>query len=295
MENTHLTIILIILLIIIIYKKKFKNNEHFVDTISAEAIANIASLYNTDNMTVSNMTSTGNLTAQNGMTILKGGTSIFNASKNNTIFPYTDGKNYIRGDTQLDGSINVLGHGQFSGSDNQSLKITNEYSDWPGKSEGKGSEISNNSNMLMIVGNKGGNVNAARTIGLWDNVTVDRNLTVKNALDVKGALDVQGSITSANSTGLISNDSIYNIGCFEDHCSGTLNGSCNSNCGEPNNHSKLINYIKNLTSDKQPGYSGTFVFKLNNGVIIYWYIKTDTRSVTYGPIRAVNKMNTLTL
>jgi hypothetical protein len=121
-----------------------------------EAIRNVASVYNTDQMAITNMnvtntvtanklnvtgatttkgltntgafantgnitntgtlTSTGNITTQGtlnstgianvGAVYTKGGT---NAANYNTHFPYSDGKNYIRGPTIVDGDITVNG------------------------------------------------------------------------------------------------------------------------------------------------------------------------------------------
>ena len=88
-------ILAILVLSVFLY---INNSEHFgaIDTINPEAVRNISSVYNTDNLTATNITSSGKLQSD-GITVFKNGTH----------FPYTDGKNYIRGPTQVDGQMEL--------------------------------------------------------------------------------------------------------------------------------------------------------------------------------------------
>jgi hypothetical protein len=93
--------------IISLYNYKYRNSTEYFDIttpLSNEAIQNIASVYNANNLTATNITVTGALT---GGTTNITGTSHFTGMGNDTWFPYTDGKNYIRGPLQIDGATNV--------------------------------------------------------------------------------------------------------------------------------------------------------------------------------------------
>ncbi len=56
-------ILVIIILLVLLY---LNNSEHFSGTLNTEAIKTIASVYNTDNLTATNITASNNLTANNG-------------------------------------------------------------------------------------------------------------------------------------------------------------------------------------------------------------------------------------
>ena len=80
--------ILIGVLVIVLVFAYFRNCSEGFAVSNDEAIANVAALYNKDNMSVTNLTTTG----------------AFNSRfKNDTWIPYTDGINYIRGPTRLEG------------------------------------------------------------------------------------------------------------------------------------------------------------------------------------------------
>jgi hypothetical protein len=90
--------LLFVILIISLYNYKYRNStENFDITtpLSNEAIQNIASVYNANNLTATNVTTTG--------------TAHFTGGGRDTWFPYTDGKNYIRGPLQIDGDVALNG------------------------------------------------------------------------------------------------------------------------------------------------------------------------------------------
>ena len=81
--------ILIGVLVIVLVFAYFRNCSEGFAVSNDEAIANVAALYNKDNMSVTNLTTTG----------------AFNSRfKNDTWIPHTDGINYIRGPTRLEGA-----------------------------------------------------------------------------------------------------------------------------------------------------------------------------------------------
>lgn len=146
-----LLIILIGILII-----NYKLNSQYYETFDAqskegftndEAIANIASIYNTGDMKVTNLTTTDMLKSGN-ITVFKGGGQY--ANKADTHFPWTDGKNYIRGETVLDGKLTHNGDLTQNG-----VMTTNG--------------LTNNGTTIL----KG-------------NVIIDGNLTVKNGSNFSG-------------------------------------------------------------------------------------------------------------
>jgi hypothetical protein len=91
-------IALIVILIAILYLYKQQENLD-ASGLSNEALQNIASVYgNKDGtLTFNNVTNTRNLEV--------GGTAHFKGKNTGTWFPYSDGKNYIRGQTQIDGEV----------------------------------------------------------------------------------------------------------------------------------------------------------------------------------------------
>lgn len=58
--------------------------------------------------TLKGNTSIENVNISNSMNV-KGGKSVFNPNNLDTMFPYNDGMNYIRGDTDISGHVRVLG------------------------------------------------------------------------------------------------------------------------------------------------------------------------------------------
>jgi hypothetical protein len=297
-NNICLVLFLLVAILIIIYISKCKtqctdinedDNEHFaagaISTVSNEAIANVSSIYNNQNMSVSNLTVTGGFNS-NGMGIFKGGTSTANPQNYQTVFPFSDGKNYIRGDTELDGNLYVPGNGEF-GTEPTSIKFTNGWSGWPDVSSGKGSEISNDMGgfkTLMIVGNRAGVQSNARTIGMWDNVQVNGNLNVTGII----------SSNYPPNSSLSINQNIGNPGCWNDHCNGSLDGTCEGDCGEQNNHNALVAKLRVLVANQPVGFGGLMPVIFNNTVIPYWYSKTGASTIQYGPFQALTKLNTTT-
>jgi len=90
----------------IVTAKKFVSTDGSSGSpLSNEAIQSIASVYNKDNLTATNINATGGLNST--------GTTHFTGYGTDSWFPFTDGHNYIRGPTHLDGpivsNINVTG------------------------------------------------------------------------------------------------------------------------------------------------------------------------------------------
>ena len=82
----------------IVTAKKFVSTDGSSGSpLSNEAIQNIASVYNKDNLTATNINATGGLNST--------GTTHFTGYGTDSWLPYTDGHNYIRGPTHLDGPI----------------------------------------------------------------------------------------------------------------------------------------------------------------------------------------------
>ena len=66
MEKTHIIIILLILIIVMLINKLYNSRENITSTdsgktLSDEALQNIASVYNTQNMIVTNLKATGDI------------------------------------------------------------------------------------------------------------------------------------------------------------------------------------------------------------------------------------------
>jgi hypothetical protein len=79
-----------------------------------------------------NLNGATNITGQlkiDGVSTLKGGKSSKNPEKLDSYFPHIDGKNYIRGDTEISG--HVTHNGTLMG---DQLKIGHKYSGWPDRS-----------------------------------------------------------------------------------------------------------------------------------------------------------------
>jgi hypothetical protein len=125
-----------IIILIIILTVCYLYNNSYEHMTNDEAISNVASLYNTSMATVSNfkvtndanidgkLGVTGKLTSNGGIAINKGlvvdtitsGNATFTdiakfkgAGGSDTWFPYTDGNNYIRGPTIIDGPVTLNG------------------------------------------------------------------------------------------------------------------------------------------------------------------------------------------
>ena len=103
MKTKHIIIGLIIVLVVLFFVQK-KEHAGSTQPLSNEAIQNIAKVYadTTGTVTFNNIKTNGESTF-GGMTSFKGNSS------GPTHFPFADGKNYIRGDTQIDGATTVNG------------------------------------------------------------------------------------------------------------------------------------------------------------------------------------------
>lgn len=83
---------------------------------NTEAIQGVASIYNDEDMSVGNLTTTRSLTNK-GPTTLEGTTTLTGSTNfkggtggtGGTHFPYSNGLNYIRGHTTLNGNLSVSG------------------------------------------------------------------------------------------------------------------------------------------------------------------------------------------
>lgn len=126
---TNVLLIAIIVVVVIVFFNNIKkeNIENFAGSlseISNEAIQNVASLYNTGNMKVTNLTATTSITSpsinssgtMNATTsISTNGTLNVKGAANSTVgdgwttFNDPSGKNYIRGPTQIDGTTALNG------------------------------------------------------------------------------------------------------------------------------------------------------------------------------------------
>lgn len=73
MELVRYFSLLLLLIVSIIYIWKYKKEGMADVSLSAEAVQNIASVYNKDNLTTTNITTTGKITSNNGINLTKGG------------------------------------------------------------------------------------------------------------------------------------------------------------------------------------------------------------------------------
>jgi hypothetical protein len=93
-SNQQILICIIIGIIVIFFL--YNRSEGFAT--STEAVTNISSLYNAANLTATNIKVNGDIAST--------GTAHFTGMGTDTWFPFTDGKNYIRGPLQINGPTN---------------------------------------------------------------------------------------------------------------------------------------------------------------------------------------------
>lgn len=124
----------------------------------------------------------GDLTVSGSLN-LKGGKSVYNPKNLKTHFPWSgNGKNYIRGDTEISGDTNIVGN-TYAGN----LKLSNGWSGYPDAKADR-AEISNDTKKikkLMIVGNKSGD-GKTRTVGVWDKLDVHGTTLMHGNANIKG-------------------------------------------------------------------------------------------------------------
>jgi len=111
--NNKYTVFLLLAIVVIAFL--WNKNENLDATpLSNEAIQNIASVYNKDNLTAtninatSNLTTAGNLTVNSGMITFPGSKQAVQQGNGKTSFNDTDGANWIRGDRNvISGSVEI--------------------------------------------------------------------------------------------------------------------------------------------------------------------------------------------
>ena len=143
MKTKHIIIGLLILMIVLFL---MQNKEHAGSTasvkLSNEAIQNIATVYaNTDGTaTFNNIKATG--TATIGGNAYFGGVTQFHSSVKDrgTFFPWTDGRNYIRGMTNIDGESNLSGPTNLFGTTTMHGEVRANGDLYYTKLKGKGEE-----------------------------------------------------------------------------------------------------------------------------------------------------------
>jgi hypothetical protein len=123
MKTEHIIIGLIILMVVLFFMQK-KEHAGSTQALSNEAVQNIAKVYadTTGTATFNNTKTTGESTF-NGMTSFKG------SSLGPTHIPYSNGENYIRGTTNIDGNVKMNGlveinNGFTALSPNKEYKLT---------------------------------------------------------------------------------------------------------------------------------------------------------------------------
>jgi hypothetical protein len=115
MKTKHIIIGLIIVLVVLFFVQK-KEHAGSTQALSNEAVQNIAKVYadTTGTATFNNTKATGtsdfNIIRGYGEATFNGNTTFKSSVKDApTHFPYSDGKNYIRGPTQIDGDTTING------------------------------------------------------------------------------------------------------------------------------------------------------------------------------------------
>jgi hypothetical protein len=193
-KNWNILITVLIIVLVIAY---FCNNYEGFATNNDEAIATIASVYNKDNMTVTNLTVPGKTTmgVDNWHTSTDGKNRLYFATNARTYFGSQDGYEWR---DKTDKPIMTIGDNgvlRTRNAANQGINIG--VSDWNATAQdndGIQSSITNDVGpvkKLMIVGNRSGG--GARRIGLWDDVEVNGGLNVTGGLSVGGNTSVTGN------------------------------------------------------------------------------------------------------
>jgi hypothetical protein len=187
----YIILLIIIIIICTLYLYNTENEKEPMTNISNEALQNISELYNQANLSISNITVTNGgisngvpssaLGGDLGLYSNKSGGNIRITNKNGPIKFYNDdlyGINNI-GAFNTDGSFTCA---------NNTLKFS---SGWTGYPENIGNaEISNDTSQyktLMIVGNRSAQ-GQPRTVGVWDNLTINGNLNVTSKLNTNGRI-----------------------------------------------------------------------------------------------------------
>lgn len=208
-----LSIILIIFLFALIKynfnSTKIDSFENMADVQNAEAIANIAKLYNTNDFTVTNATITNKLKSKsvevtddtvansinakniNSKTTVNEDVGCYLAG-NNKKFCFLGGRG---GGSGADGTFSLHTYDNNNWVKNplmidtptsvnlNNIRFTDKWSAFTDTANNR-SEISNDTDQfktLMIVGNKSGN-GSTRTVGVWDKLTVNGELEVKGPI-----------------------------------------------------------------------------------------------------------------
>jgi hypothetical protein len=194
--NKILLMGVILTVMVLGYKYFFNFTENFdiITPLSNEAIQNIASVYNANNLTATNITVTGALT---------GGTAkITGASQfGNSWFPHTDGKNYIRGPLQIDGATNVASNMTVSGLTVGGLKVSpgavSPYSAFLDFGDGTGWKLRarNNKGTTLVDLDDNGSMNVAGQLCIGG-ICLKNNggkLEVSAPMVVRGDLYIDGN------------------------------------------------------------------------------------------------------
>jgi hypothetical protein len=173
MDTLALCIIVLILIAVVVaysHNKAYYTEDYTMSPADYEAVQNMASLYNTGNVTATNITTTGNVTAAN--IAATGKLTVSDALINATL---TAG-----GDTTINGVLTATKPATIS-----DIRLSKGWTNYPGSAPDH-SEISNDvdqNKTLMIVGNT--SAGGARRVGMWDDVTVNGNLTVTGKTNFK--------------------------------------------------------------------------------------------------------------
>jgi len=212
MDITDITIILLVFIGLLFIMNIINPNcecdrfEQFDATQSNEAVQNLTSVYNKDNIAVTNLNTTGNATINN-LQALNAKVSNFETSREtngNSSMTIGAGDYYYKlwgGGNQGLGGVTPNGFDLFQydgkGGINNILRVDKEGSlinngikfsrKWTGSTDGATdkSEISNDTvgfKKLMIIGNR--SAGGSRQVGLWDDVSVAGNLRVNGDLQI---------------------------------------------------------------------------------------------------------------
>jgi len=127
----------------------------------------------------------------NGRLNLQGGRSAHNPGNYGTHFPWTDGWNYIRGDTEMRGNVVNVGNLDIGGNAIVQNDTYTKYIDMgfkDGEREPNAGKIGYgifDTEALAIVGK--GKPGQSRKIHMWDDVIVDRNVDLRGNMNIKDA------------------------------------------------------------------------------------------------------------
>ena len=136
----------------------------------------------------------------------KGGKSSLNPNRSDTVFSAQDGKNYIRGDTRVDGNLEMTGTMRFNRKDPGSM-VEKSYSDT--ERYGMGQYANGTLRMYTGIGNSNSSVNLS--IAGSNNTFFDvlKVMTNKN-VDVNGPLNVNSGLNT-RSLNILSEDKTRNL------------------------------------------------------------------------------------